>query len=173
MNHKGDIINSSIVMILQEYIDILISHEKELAINDNHDVKYRVKNFKCVINKITRFNRNNKLGTFPLNKVLNDILGYRLIITSTLPIKELKLNIQETVETLPTAMKNKITVLNSSKNQYKAVHVYFKLSNRTYPIELQIWRAKDREQNRDSHLAYKQDYMKWHVRETELIHQYG
>ncbi|MCY6990292.1 hypothetical protein [Staphylococcus argensis] len=173
MNYKGEIIDNAVIITLEKYINILTKNEIKLMINGVCNVKHRIKNYKCVIDKITRFNRNNKLGAFPLNKVLNDILGYRLVIDTSLSIKDLMLKIIAITELLPNNIKNKITILDSSKNDYQAIHLYFKLNNRSYPVELQIWRVCDKKRNKDSHFEYKQNYMKWHVRETELIDLYG
>lgn len=173
MNYKGDIIDNTVLVTLEKYIETLTNNEIKLKIGGIYNVKHRIKNYKCVIDKITRFNRNNKLGAFPLNKVLNDILGYRLVIDTSFSIKDLMLNIIAITEQLPDNLKNKITVLDSSKNDYKAIHLYFKLNNRNYPVELQIWRICDKEKNKASHFEYKQNYMKWHVRDTELIDLYG
>lgn len=172
MNYKGEIIDNAVIVTLEKYIETLTNSEIKLMFNSMYNVKYRIKNYKCVIDKITRFNRNNKLGAFPLNKVLNDILGYRLVIDTSFSIKDLMLNIIAITEQLPDNIKNKITVLDSSKNDYKAIHLYFKLNNRNYPVELQIWRICDKEKNKDSHFEHKQDYLNWHIRDTELISLY-
>lgn len=169
MNYKGKIIDNTVIVTLEKYIETLTNNEIKLMFNGMSNVKHRIKNYKCVIDKITRFNRNNKLGAFPLNKVLNDILGYRLVIDTSFSIKDLKLNIIAITEQFPDNIKNKITVLDSSKNDYKAIHLYFKLNNRNYPVELQIWRACDKDRNVESHRISKQSYMKWHIRDTELI----
>ena len=55
-----------------------------------------------------------------------------------------------------------LKVINSSKKDYKAIHVYFgKGNNYVFQWELQIWLEKDEINNLLSHHKYKQDYIKW------------
>ena len=51
--------------------------------------------------------------------------------------------------------------INSSKDEYRAVHLYFRAGNYAFPWELQIWNERDANTNLVSHKAYKQDYVIW------------
>lgn len=51
--------------------------------------------------------------------------------------------------------------INSSKQEYKATHIYFKKNNYNFQWELQIWNKKDEINNINSHEKYKQEYIKW------------
>lgn len=57
--------------------------------------------------------------------------------------------------------KGKYRCIDSSKGDYKAVHIYFKESNQAFPWELQIWNKCDVERNFASHKEYKQAYTIW------------
>ena len=49
-----------------------------------------------------------------------------------------------------------------NNNGYIGYHVYFKLKKNIYfPIELQIWDSKNEQNNINSHILYKQDYIVW------------
>lgn len=52
-------------------------------------------------------------------------------------------------------------VLDSSKQDYRAIHLYFKKDNYSFPWELQIWNECDSERNLISHKKYKQEYTAW------------
>lgn len=54
-----------------------------------------------------------------------------------------------------------LKVIDSSKLTYKAIHVYFKVDNYSFPWELQIWNKNDEMNNIYSHQKYKQDYVRW------------
>ena len=43
MNYKGDIIDNTVIVTLEKYIDILTNHEIKLKINDVCNVKHRIK----------------------------------------------------------------------------------------------------------------------------------
>jgi hypothetical protein len=55
----------------------------------------------------------------------------------------------------------KVKFIDSSKNDYKALHLYFYGDNKFFPWELQIWRKSDFQKNEESHLLHKQEYTKW------------
>lgn len=51
--------------------------------------------------------------------------------------------------------------IDSSKQEYKATHIYFKQDNFNFQWELQVWNKIDEINNINSHEKYKQDYVKW------------
>ena len=56
----------------------------------------------------------------------------------------------------------KIKVKNSSKGDYKAIHVYFHgENNKMLPWELQVWNKSDESKNKVSHVKHKQSYTRW------------
>ena len=93
-------------------------------------------------------------GEVPLKKCLNDLFGIRCFVSDS----GCRLcDIIEYVESRSGGLK----VLDSSKDDYKGVHIYFQKNNRAFPWELQIWRTEDIAGNKRSHGLYKQEYTKW------------
>ena len=54
-----------------------------------------------------------------------------------------------------------LKVIDSSKGEYKATHIYFRDGNYNFQWELQIWNKCDEATNIESHRKYKQEYVKW------------
>ena len=54
-----------------------------------------------------------------------------------------------------------LKVIDSSKGEYKATHIYFRDGNYNFQWELQIWNKCDELNNIESHRKYKQEYVKW------------
>lgn len=57
--------------------------------------------------------------------------------------------------------------IDSSKGEYKATHIYFKLDNYSFPWELQVWNRHDENSNLISHKKYKQEYTLWEKENKE------
>ena len=120
---------------------------------ENSKINIRIKTRNSIEYKIQNYTKNHEDGKIPINKCLNDIFGIRLITKDNYSFDEIKI-----------FMKNKypkLKVIDSTKGQYKATHVYFKEDNFSYQWELQIWNENDEEKNIYSHEIYKQDYAKW------------
>ena len=62
---------------------------------------------------------------------------------------------------------NRYRCIDSSKFDYKAVHLYFKENNQSFPWELQIWNMCDMDSNFSSHKKYKQEYTAWEKESKE------
>ncbi len=120
----------------------------------------RVKAQNSIESKIDGYVRRNEKGEIPINKCLNDLFGIRIIIPTEMDC----LAIREYVRICLPGYK----VIDSSKGEYKAVHVYFMKSNMYFPWELQIWRECDVEINYASHETYKQEYTAWESRNEEV-----
>ncbi len=56
---------------------------------------------------------------------------------------------------------NNIKCISSIRGEYKAIHLYFKEDNFSFPWELQIWNKCDESANILSHAKYKQQYVEW------------
>lgn len=87
------------------------------------------------------------MGSFSIQKVLNDLVGYRLILPG---ITE---NQQQLVEML-SQLKEETLISRwyiRDDHKYHAVHCYFRLNNRCFSWELQIWDASDAESNIEDH----------------------
>lgn len=131
------------------------------AINDylmRADVKdityfYRVKTSESILNKIERFKERQE--GYPVNSILNDIFGARMILTSE-QIGQVMERLDDWQEEY--GLKNWYL---RDKEEYVGIHIYFKnKSNFYYPWELQLWDEKDVEKNIASHIKYKRDFVK-------------
>lgn len=126
--------------------------------SDNPKFACRAKNKASVDSKVRRYNGEEKYkyGKVPINKCLNDIFGARIIIDYPFKFDE-----------IDECLKNnflhydRLKITDSSKNEYKATHIYFKESNFFLPWELQIWFSEDEKTNRSCHKKYKQDYIRY------------
>ncbi|HHT7794797.1 TPA: GTP pyrophosphokinase [Streptococcus suis] len=113
---------------------------------------YRVKTSESILDKIERFKERNE--GYPVNSILNDIFGARMILTSE--------EIAEVMERLDD-WQEKYGLKNwylRDKDDYVGIHIYFKnKSNFYYPWELQLWDEKDVEGNIASHIKYKRKFV--------------
>ncbi|WP_373740124.1 GTP pyrophosphokinase [Neisseria sp.] len=119
------------------------------------DFFYRVKTAESIRDKISRYlARENQ---YPVNNILNDIFGARLIWPS-----ETVSEILEKLDDWKTGYGLKNWYLRDVGG-YIGIHVYFKnSSNFYYPWELQIWDEKDVKANIENHMAYKRDFVRRH-----------
>lgn len=126
-----------------------------LMTSDTKDITfyYRVKTAESILDKIERFKERE--DGYPVNSILNDIFGARMILTS----KELS----EVLGRLDD-WKDQYGLKNwyvRDKDDYTGVHIYFKnQSNFYYPWELQLWDEKDLQKNIASHIKYKRNFVK-------------
>lgn len=132
---------------LQDRIDDFNRDMKE----QNCSFYYRIKSGESLNDKIIRNMNNSLYGKVKLQKIINDLIGFRITINTNIEIEEIFESIKKTYED------STIKVLDSSKKGYKAVHLYIKdPTGINLPIELQIWRTKDFMQNQQCHAIYKQ-----------------
>ena len=145
---------------VNEYCDLLVNVQLDEAydkLSEQIQITSRIKNPDSRMSKILHYRNDKKeLGAVSINKCLNDLLGFRIWME----------NFQhgdETVDKLNDLLeKYNVKVHNSTKNSYKATHIYFGGgNNRYFPWELQIWNASDHGTNINSHAEHKQDYTKW------------
>lgn len=140
----------------------IVKKDKEIHVKKEVfelDIGSRIKNRKSIQLKLYRYHAKEGRGKYPINKCLNDLLGYRLIIHSNNTLEDISKGIQFYVKNNYDLIKVKIQ--NASKQGYKALHIYFKISNQCFPCELQIWLSSDRVSNEKSHKKYKQEYLDW------------
>lgn len=105
---------------------------------------YRVKTTESVLDKIRRFSERE--SGYPVNKVLNDIFGVRIIADFVL-MEEIHAALDEWVSTK--GLKNWYV---QEKNGYIGMHVYFNQRNNLFfPWELQVWDKADALKNIKSH----------------------
>lgn len=112
--------------------------------------------------KISKYYLDEKhgYGEVPINKCINDILGFRIIFNKSIDLIKI-------IEYINSNYSNLICI-NSSKNGYIATHVYFiKDNNFQFRWELQLWNMEDVENNKECHEKYKQEYTKYEVENRE------
>lgn len=155
------ILENDFYSILKKYTTELEALAVETDLDyfyQDFDLRLRVKQNESIINKLKFYQvAKEGKGRYALNKCLNDLLGFRIII------KGFDHTCQEFDKLCNGILKEiKIKKTNSSKGDYKATHLYFYgVSNRFYPWELQIWNPLDSEKNEKSHALHKQEYKKW------------
>lgn len=116
-------------------------------------VNIRTKNKNSIEYKIRKYTEKKEKGKIPIDKCLNDLFGIRIICKEKLSYDEIKTAIESKY--------NNLKCIDSSKQEYKATHIYFKIDNYQFQWELQVWNSDDEKNNIYSHEKYKQDYIKW------------
>jgi Region found in RelA / SpoT proteins len=154
------IIKKEFHTILNSYLsnidELTIDLDLEYTYKDL-DLRFRVKQSESIIYKLIHyFSGKQEKGKIPLNKCLNDLLGFRVIMPGfdhdCEKFAKMCCIIKESY---------KIRYINSSKGDYRATHVYFYgESNKNFPWELQIWLPEDYQRNEKSHSLHKQEYKK-------------
>ncbi len=151
--------NPMLLSIAFDYRDLILKtvDNPSIMFSDQSfesDISSRLKNVNSIQFKIEDYYKNHQNGKIPINKCLNDIMGIRIILKEEMTLENI---IGYLKKEFP-----ELKVINSSKKDYKAVHVYFgKGNNYLFRWELQIWLKKDEINNLLSHHKYKQDYIKW------------
>ncbi len=106
---------------------------------------YRVKSEESICTKYERYYPDR-----PVQKVFNDLLGFRTLCASYQEVLQLAMP--------------QLTVVDMSRGKarddgYRGVHLYYKMDNFHYPIELQINTFLDRQLNDWLHdYVYKKNY---------------
>lgn len=116
-------------------------------------INTRVKTRNSIEYKIENYISSHENGKIPINKCLNDLYGIRIILSEEVSYKSIRKYIEDKYSDLK--------CIDSSKGDYRAIHIYFRYDNYSFPWELQIWRIQDKENNLISHKQYKQEYTKW------------
>lgn len=126
------------------------------------DFFYRVKTAESIHDKISRYlARDNQ---YPVNNILNDIFGARLIWPSE-TVAEILQNLDEWK--VRYGLKNWYL---RDVEGYIGVHIYFKnSSNFYYPWELQVWDENDVQANIENHMAYKRGFVNGAVQSKQSV----
>lgn len=98
----------------------------------------------------------NEAESYPINKVLNDLLGFRVIDNNFAN------NIEHLNTYIDTLKQQKLRIRSyyRQNTNYEGYHIYFMgTNNRAFPIELQIWDSNLEKDNLLSHTQYKQGYL--------------
>lgn len=137
--------------ILKYRLNLHESINDYLMVADVRDISYfyRVKTSESILDKIECFTKRAE-GGYPVNSVLNDIFGARVILPTSV-ITEVMDRLDDWKEEY--GLKNWYL---KDTEDYTGIHLYFKnKSHFYYPWELQIWDKNDISRNIESH---KRDY---------------
>lgn len=137
--------------INQNNIQLLMDFKKFNSANATVNIRTKAKN--SIEFKIENYIKNHENGKVPISKCFNDLFGIRIICSEELPFDEV-------LELINTKYNN-LKCIDSTKNDYKATHIYFKKDNYAFQWELQVWNKIDEVNNIISHEKYKQDYVRW------------
>jgi len=112
----------------------------------------RTKTYDSTINKVIRKLEDDE-GRYPINKYLNDLVGFRIIDS----------DYGDNIESVKRLLDNNNYCIQRhgvrNSGDYKAYHIYFKQSNYSFPIEIQLWDSENEAINIKSHKEYKQSYI--------------
>lgn len=117
----------------------------------------RIKNLNSIDQKLTGYVETDlhEHGEVATNKCFNDLLGMRYIYPDSEKVTISQ--IEDIVSNLGLA--SNIKIIDSNKIEgYKAIHVYFRLDNFSFPWELQFWNEIDEQSNKENHEIHKQKY---------------
>lgn len=158
-------VNGTIYNNIMEYVQLLNEKSADITLQLSSicscQITARVKTQNSIEYKIQNYKTDkHEFGKIPINKCINDLFGVRIILESPLAFEEIHTFVAETYQ-------GKYRCIDSSKLDYKAVHLYFKENNQSFPWELQIWNRCDVENNFTSHKKYKQKYTIWEKENKE------
>lgn len=146
-----DIIVNYREFINQNNIQLLMDFKKFNSKSSTVNIRTKAKN--SIEFKIENYIKNHEDGKVPISKCFNDLFGIRIICSE-------KLTFDEVSKLINTKYHN-LKCIDSTKNDYKATHIYFKKDNYAFQWELQVWNKIDEVNNIISHEKYKQDYVRW------------
>lgn len=134
--YKSDL-NSSIIDILSLQ-------------NQFPSIRFRLKQAESINEKLIYYmSEAHENGKISLNKCLNDLLGFRILV------KDFD-NICEDLKA-ETSVKENIKIYLRKDGKYRGLHLHFKNgNNKFFPWELQIWDVNHSELNEISHKEHKQ-----------------
>lgn len=151
--------DSAIYAAISEYVRLLNAYSAEVSLQlssvCNCQVTARVKAQNSIEFKIYNYkSARHGYGKVPISKCFNDLFGIRIILSPAQSFSEIMSFVERTYS-------GKYKCIDSSKNDYRAVHLYFKKDNQSFQWELQIWNDLDKDRNFISHKQYKQEYTSW------------
>lgn len=158
-------VNGAIYKSISDYVQLLNERSADISLQlssvCSYQVTTRVKAQNSIEFKIQNYKTaGHEFGKIPINKCINDLFGFRIFLETPLTFDEIHAFVKEVYQ-------DKYRCIDSSKLNYKGVHLYFKEDNQSYPWELQIWNKCDAESNFESHKKYKQGYTTWEKESKE------
>ena len=151
--------NKTILDIIVDYRDFINENNIQLLMDfkqfntKKSKVNARTKAKNSIEYKLKNYIKNHEDGKVPINKCFNDLFGIRIVCKHNIANSEIKNLINDKYGNLK--------CIDSSKDGYKATHIYFKKNNFCFQWELQVWNKIDEINNINSHERYKQDYVRW------------
>ncbi|MEG2457992.1 MAG: hypothetical protein RSB41_03785 [Bacilli bacterium] len=138
--------------------DLIEEIDDKIGLSDDFKFSSRIKTRESLIQKILK-KMNEENGKIKILKLINDLLGLRIVVPS---FREELNKINNLNLTQYKAFENcKIRILDRNlATGYKAYHIYIRRDNKTFPIELQIWDKEDEENNINLHTDHKEEYVK-------------
>lgn len=146
INEYTKFLNGKCPFVADELNKLMIESYISSRVKSQNSIEAKIQGYRSA--------REHEFGKVPIIKCLNDLLGIRIILKTPLTFDEIYDFIRITYD-------DKYKCIDSSKLEYKATHLYFKDSNKTFPWELQIWNENNRESNFISHKKHKQAYTLW------------
>lgn len=152
-------IGGTIYKSIMEYVQLLNERSAGISLQLSSvcscQVTARVKAHNSIEYKIQNYKTDqHEFGKIPINKCVNDLFGVRIFLETPLTFDEIRTFVEDTYQ-------GKYRCIDSSKFDYKAIHLYFRENNQSFPWELQIWDKCDADSNFASHKKYKQEYITW------------
>lgn len=134
-------------------------------------IEKRIKNINSIYSKVFKYiYEKPEKGEIQINKCLNDLFGLRITL-NIFSFDRLGEIIKEAIEPYESRLK----FIDSSKDEYRAYHLYLKKNNYQLQWEIQFWLKRDSRKNRKSHHEHKQAYTSWELnfKEGNLIEVIG
>ena len=97
------------------------SYTVTARVKAQNSIEFKIQNYKT---------ERHELGKVPINKCVNDLFGVRIILEIPLTFDQIHAFIDD-------SFGGKYKCIDSSKGDYKAVHLYFQADNQSFPWELQ------------------------------------
>lgn len=159
--HSYDI---AFISLIDEYIEELATFQLFNTFQSYHPqivARFRGKNKESALNKLYHYRFNHCDPKIPLQKSLNDLLGFRLILDTDFDYNQLLDEIKQSPDIKIELFR---PYVREKDEDYQGIHLYFKSGNNHYfPWELQIWKKKDEISNENSHRKHKEKrkYICW------------
>jgi len=155
--------DENFILLLDDYIEELsLFLIFNVFASKSQDVETRMRNKvrESVLNKIFYYRSGDDKGKIAVQKSLNDLLGFRIVLNTRKSYEELFEEIRQSDDVCVSLFRPYIR----KDEEYSAIHIYFKSDdNRYFPWELQIWKQSDAVSNENSHRNHKEKrkYINW------------
>ncbi len=159
----GNSYDDVFISLLDAYIEELVTAQILYVFQTDHpliETRFRGKNRESTLNKLYHYRFSKEDSNIPIQKTLNDLLGFRILLAKDVDYDQL---LEEIEQTSLLEVKIFRAYVRRDKD-YNAIHLYLKSNNNQFfPWELQIWMKSDEKSNEESHRAHKEKrkYINW------------